>query len=239
MPQHNSIVNLIDLDDEYTPSYESLLPGAAVHHTNSFSNFAFGRPASSTRTTYHTPGPSPRGTYPNPEHEIVDSASERQALANSRSEIGMAVGRDDRRRNTGQLSSSHEDASVTAVSRFDSYRLAALQLQAQFEHEARDISNSQSQADCARKLEQEERRRGLDFSADIKVAKRLGREWETQEASEQTIQSLRNGWEQENRMLEDQAKFAEAIRMKNEVFLSDQAAAIAAQSQWEQDEKEA
>jgi len=239
VPQLSIIPKLIDLDDDDTPSYEALLPGAILPPTNPFSNPLPSRRSSINTSGSNTPNTSPRDTDHEPEDIFFDSANGRQQIVNLDSECGLS---DENLQNTLQLAFPLEDA--TNPSQFDLDRLAALKLQAQFDKEAQQSSHFRSQDGYARQLEQEEGTRVLYSSADREAAKRLAREWEAQDGIyEQNLESLRKEWAQEDRRLEEQAAFADAMRRNeeasDEAIRRDQAAAMAAQNQWEQEAREA
>jgi hypothetical protein len=239
VPQLSIIPNLLDLDDDVPPPYEALLPGAILPPTNPFSYPLPSRGSSTNTPGSNTPNTSSRDTDPEPEDTFFDCANERQQIANLQSEWALG---DDHLQNTLQFAFPLEDA--TTPSQFDLDRLAALKLQAQFDNEAQQSSSFRSQDGYARQLEQEERTIALDFSADMEAAKRLAREWEAQDGIyEQNLKSLQKEWAQEDRRLEEQAAFADAMRRDEEAsdtaIRRDRAAAMAAQNQWEQEAREA
>jgi hypothetical protein len=236
-PQLSIIPNLLDLDNDDPPPYEALLSGAILPPTNPFSNPSPSRRSSTNTPGRNTPDKSSRDTDPETEDTFFDCANERQQIANLRSEWALG---DDHLRNTLQFAFPLEDATPSQV---DLDRLAALKLQAQFDNEAQQSSSFRSQDGHAQQLEQEEGTRVLDFSADMEAAKRLAREWEAQDGIyEQNLKSLLEEWAQEDRRLEEQAAFANAMRRdeeaSDEAIRRDQAAAMAAQNQWEQEVRE-
>jgi hypothetical protein len=238
LPQLSIIPNLLDLDDDNRPPYEALLPGAILPPTNPFSNPFPSRLSSTNTPGSNTPNTSSRGTDPEPEDIFFDCTSNRQQIANLQSEWALG---DDHLQNTLRFAFPLEDA--TTPSQFDLDHLAALKLQTQLDNEVQQSSLFRSQDGYARQLEQEERTRVLDFSADMEAAKRLAQEWEAQDGIyEQNLKSLQEEWAEEDRRLEEQAAFADAMRRDEEAsdkaIRRDQAAAMTAQSQWEQEARE-
>ena len=238
LPQLSIIPKLIDLDDDDQLPYDALLPAAILPPTNPFSNPLPSHRSSTNTSGSNTPNTSSRDTDHEPEDIFFDSANGRQRIVNLQSECAPA---DDRLQDTQQFAFPLEDATTT--SRFDLDRLAALKLQAQFDNEAQQSSRFRGPDGYARQLEQEERTRVLDFSADTEAAKRLARDWEAQDGIyEQNLERLRNEWAEEDRRLEEQAAFADAMRRdeeaRDEAIRRDQAAAMAAQNQWEQQMRE-
>ena len=239
LPQLSIIPKLIDLDDDDQLPYDALLPAAILPPTNPFSNPLPSHRSSTNTSGSNTPNTSSRDTDHEPEDIFFDSANGRQRIVNLQSECAPA---DDRLQDTQQFAFPLEDATIP--SQFDLDRLTALKLQAQFDNEAQQSSRFRGPDGYARQLEQEERTRVLDFSADTEAAKRLARDWEAQDGIyEQNLERLRNEWAEEDRRLEEQAAFADAMRRdeeaRDEAIRRDQAAAMAAQNQWEQQMREA
>jgi hypothetical protein len=239
LPQLSIIPKLIDLDDDDQLPYDALLPAAILPPTNPFSNPLPSHRSSTNTSGSDTPNTSSRDTDHEPEDIFFDSANGRQRIVNLQSECAPA---DDRLQDTQQFALPLEDATIP--SQFDLDRLTALKLQAQFDNEAQQSSRFRGPDGYARQLEQEERTRVLDFSADTEAAKRLARDWEAQDGIyEQNLERLRNEWAEEDRRLEEQAAFADAMRRdeeaRDEAIRRDQAAAMAAQNQWEQQMREA
>ena len=239
LPQLSIIPKLIDLDDDDQLPYDALLPAAILPPTNPFSNPLPSHRSSTNTSGSNTPNTSSRDTDHEPEDIFFDSANGRQRIVNLQSECASA---DDRLQDTQQFAFPLEDATIP--SQFDLDRLTALKLQAQFDNEAQQSSRFRGPDGYARQLEQEERTRVLDFSADTEAAKRLARDWEAQDGIyEQNLERLRNEWAEEDRRLEEQAAFADAMRRdeeaRDEAIRRDQAAAMAAQNQWEQQMREA
>jgi len=238
LPQLSIIPKLIDLDDDDQLPYDALLPAAILPPTNPFSNPLPSHRSSTNTSGSNTPNTSSRDTDHEPEDIFFDSANGRQRIVNLQSECASA---DDRLQDTQQFAFPLEDATIP--SQFDLDRLTALKLQAQFDNEAQQSSRFRGPDGYARQLEQEERTRVLDFSADTEAAKRLARDWEAQDGIyEQNLERLRNEWAEEDRRLEEQAAFADAMRRdeeaRDEAIRRDQAAAMAAQNQWEQQMRE-
>ena len=239
LPQLSITPKLIDLDDDDQLPYDALLPAGILPPTNPFSNPLPSHRSSTNTSGSNTPNTSSRDTDHEPEDIFFDSANGRQRIVNLQSECAPA---DDRLQDTQQFAFPLEDATIP--SQFDLDRLTALKLQAQFDNEAQQSSRFRGPDGYARQLEQEERTRVLDFSADTEAAKRLARDWEAQDGIyEQNLERLRNEWAEEDRRLEEQAAFADAMRRdeeaRDEAIRRDQAAAMAAQNQWEQQMREA
>lgn len=239
LPPLSIFPKLIDLDDDDQLPYDALLPGAILPPTNPFSNPLPSRRSSTNTSGSNTPNTSSRDTDHEPEDIFLDSANGRQQIVNLQSECALD---NDHLQNTLQFAFPLEDATTT--SRFDLDRLAALKLQAQFDNEAQQTSHFRSQDGYAGQLEQEERTGVLGFSADTEAAKRLALEWEAQDGIyEQNLEKLRKEWAEEDRRLEEQAAFADAMRRdeeaRDEAIRRDQAAAMAALNQWEQERREA
>ena len=238
LPQTSITPNLLDLDDDNPPPYDILIPGVILPLTNLFvhpmlsSSYPSPTPGSNTLNT------SPRETDSATEDTFSDCDYEGQQVAHLQFERVLGDGN---LRNTLQLAFSLENS--TTRRQFDLDRLAAQNLQTQFDNEVQQSPSSQNQDGYTRQMEQEERIRVLDIDAEMEAARRLASEWEAQDGIyEQGLMYLRGKWEKEDRMLEAQVSFADSLRRseeaRDEAIRRDRAAAMAAQHQWEEEVRE-
>lgn len=232
----SSIPNLIDLEDDDPPSYEVLLPGGIL--PNPLSNPLLSHRSSTSTAGRDTSNTSFEDTISELE-DIFFDFEETQQRGNLQTEWAPV---DDHLENTLRSALAIEDD--TTPSQIDLDRLTALELQAQLDNEDQQSSSFRDLDRYTRESNQEERMRVMDFSADMETAKRLAHEWEAQDITyEQNLESLQRELAQEDLWWEEQAAFAHAVRRDEEASKNairrDQAAAWAAQSQWEQEAREA
>lgn len=223
-PSLGKIHNLIDFDeDDDPPYYETLSPVTAYSlSSNPFSTRPLANSCYSSNTAdIHSPGSSLPDSNSELEETVFDYNEGRQMeILQSK----WAVDDDIQDMRCSQT-----------ANQFHGDLLVAWKMQAQFDEETAQQSNTyQKEAKCAREVEEEE---GKKFNVDTVVARRLARDWETQDETHvQNLQKIQAYSAQEDSKYADKSRRDEKER--NEAFLRDQAAARAAQDQWEQEQRD-